>query len=57
MALMLINVTQNFIGLSTDTKPTTGVKAGSSFIETDTGDHYLFDGSAWHPGLLKSLEE
>lgn len=30
-------------GLSTDTKPTANIITGSSFIEVDTGDAYLFD--------------
>lgn len=36
-------------GLSTDTKPTTGVMNGSSFVEMDTGKLYFFDaaGSEW----------
>lgn len=36
-------------GLSTDSKPTTGIVTGSVFVEVDTGDAYLFDeeGSTW----------
>lgn len=36
-------------GLSTDTKPTTGVVNGSAFIEMDTSTIYFFDaaGSQW----------
>lgn len=30
-------------GLSTDSKPTTGIVTGSKFTEVDTGDEYLFD--------------
>lgn len=35
--------------LSTDTKPTEGVKNGSTLIEMDTGKGYLFDadGGTW----------
>lgn len=33
--------------VSTDTKPTENVATGSTAIEADTGDFYLFDGSAW----------
>ena len=36
-----------YIGLSTDTKPTTRVRVGYEFYETDTGDTYLYSGSAW----------
>ena len=30
-------------GLSTDTKPTSGIITGSLFMESDTGDVYIFD--------------
>lgn len=32
-----------YFGLSTDTKPTSGIVTGSKFTEVDTGDVYLFD--------------
>ena len=38
-------------GLSTDTKPTTGIVTGSEFLEVDTGDVYAFaegDSPAWN---------
>lgn len=37
------------VGLSTDTKPTTGIITGSVFTEVDTGKAYLFDevGEEW----------
>lgn len=36
-------------GLSTDTKPTSGIVTGSVFVEVNTGKAYLFneDSSAW----------
>lgn len=36
-------------GLSTDSKPTTGVITGSVFVEVDTGKAYLFNeaSSTW----------
>lgn len=36
-------------GLSTDSKPTTGIITGSVFVEVDTGKAYLFNetASAW----------
>lgn len=36
-------------GASSETKPTTGIVDGSTFLETDTGDLYVFNetGSAW----------
>ena len=38
-----------YFGLSTDTKPTTGISNGSCFIEMDTSKLYFFDaaGSQW----------
>ena len=37
-------------GLSTDTKPTSGIITGSLFLEVDTGDIYAFDeiGTQWN---------
>lgn len=37
------NLTDEYDGLSTDTKPTDGVRNGSVFVEMDTGKEYLFD--------------
>lgn len=36
-------------GNSTETKPTVGIVDGSTYLETDTGDLYVFNetGSAW----------
>ena len=38
-----------YAGLSTDNKPTENIVTGSSFVEVDTGDIYLFDeaSSTW----------
>lgn len=40
---------QSLFGLSTDSKPTTGLATGSSFVEVDTGKVYLFNetSSTW----------
>lgn len=38
---------QEYRGLSTDTKPTETATVNSLFLELDTGDFYYFDGSAW----------
>lgn len=40
------NRTTEFYGKSSDTKPTNDVTNGSSFVEMDTGDVYLFDEEA-----------
>ena len=37
----------NYLGLSTDQKPTGGVGINSIFLELDTGDAYYFDGTDW----------
>lgn len=31
-------------GISTESKPTTGIVSGSKFVEVDTGKQYVFDG-------------
>lgn len=51
MAAALEQSTKRFIGTSADGKPTPSadalVPAGSSFLETDTGRIFRFDGVAW----------
>ena len=44
-----IATNKTYYGLSTDSKPTTGVGNGSCFIEMNTGKVYWFNGeaSAW----------
>ena len=37
----------DFMGLSTDTKPTEGIDTNSLFLELDTDDVYYFTGSTW----------
>ncbi len=39
---------KEFKGLSTDSKPTSGVPENSLFLELDTGDFYYFDGEEWN---------
>ena len=38
--------TADYLGLSTDTKPTNAEK-NALFLELDTGDFYYFDGTTW----------
>ena len=47
MAYTLLGKVYKYIGTSADTKPTTAIPAGSTFYETNTGDLYQYDGSAW----------
>jgi len=37
----------NYAGLSTDTKPTTGIKPGAIFVEIDTGKVFTWNGTGW----------
>ena len=34
-------------GLSTDTKPTTGIAENALFLELDSGDFYFYSGDSW----------
>lgn len=47
MAVELLGAINRYQGLSGDVKPTTGVKTGSTFYETDTRLGYVYDGAAW----------
>lgn len=49
MAFTLTDDIKNFTGLSSDTKPTADIPAGSTFIETDTGSQFVYDGAVWKP--------
>lgn len=46
MTVKLITSTQQWIGLSTDTKPTPD-KPGSKFYEANTGQEWVWNGSEW----------
>ena len=37
----------NYMGLSTDTKPTEMIEINALFLELDTGDFYYFTGTVW----------
>ena len=47
MAEVLVTKVFRYIGVSTDTKTTAGVPAGSTWYETDTLARFLYSGSAW----------
>ena len=38
---------KEYSGLSTDSKPTTGVGVNSLFLELNTNKVYYFDGTTW----------
>ncbi|AHF10362.1 MULTISPECIES: hypothetical protein [Dehalobacter] len=45
--MSITQITREFLGLSSDTKPT-NVTTGSKFIELDTKKVFIFDGSSWY---------
>ena len=47
MAVELLRAINNYIGLSTDVKPTADIDSGSVFTETDTAEDYKFNGTSW----------
>jgi hypothetical protein len=52
MAIAEISGTRHFIGADGDTKPTSGIPAGSTFLAVTAGDpatarRYVFNGSSW----------
>lgn len=46
MTVVLLRSTKNYLGVAADVKPS-GAPAGSTFVETDTGARFVYDGSAW----------
>lgn len=46
MTVVLLESVNRYIGVSSDTKPTSP-PAGSTFFETDTLNTYVYSGSAW----------
>lgn len=47
-----VNPSGGYQGLSSDSKPTTGVSTGDKFLELDTGDAYIWNGSIWVQDLV-----
>jgi len=43
------NLSNRWIGLSTDTKPTSGIPVGATYFECNTGYLYIYNGYAWVP--------
>ena len=52
MAIRRISSYDDYIGLSSDTKPTKGISTGTCFTELDTGARFIFDGDAWEEDLI-----
>ncbi len=53
MAVELITSIKKFRGESADTKPTSGIPAGSLFYEKDTLDVYEYSDTGWNKQVLK----
>jgi len=47
MAIQLITRIYKWNGLSTDEKPSSGVPAGSTFDEIDTGNKFIYQNNYW----------
>ena len=47
MTVRMASTIQRWIGVAADTKPSSGVRAGSTFYVIDTGLMYVYDGSDW----------
>jgi len=47
MTVSRIQGAHAYVGVSGDTKPTTAVPPGSTFVERDTGHEFVWDGTAW----------
>ena len=43
------NLSNRWIGLSTDTKPTSGIPVGATYFEVNTGFMFIYNGYAWVP--------
>jgi len=50
MSVKLVTTVQNFIGLSSDAKPTSPPE-GSTLHIIDTGEQYIFFDGSWEPDL------
>ena len=48
MAVSLRTNVNEYVGLSTDDKPTVGVPVGSRFFEVSPYALYIFDGTDWY---------
>ena len=48
MKIVTFEVADDYIGLSTEEKPIEDVRDGSTLLEVDTGDTYIFYEGAWY---------
>ncbi|KAF1084843.1 hypothetical protein SPSYN_02013 [Sporotomaculum syntrophicum] len=45
--MVMVTYYRQYIGVSTDEKPKANVLPGSRFLETDTQDVFIYDGTNW----------
>ena len=55
MTVSLVATIQRWEGLSTDDKPSTDVKEGSTFHELDTGRRLVWNNSLWTEDLTEPV--
>ena len=48
MKIVTFEISDNYIGLSTEEKPTEDVRDGSTFLCVDTGDTFIFYDGTWY---------
>ena len=48
MKIVTFEVSDDYIGLSTEEKPIEDVNDGSTLLEVDTGDSYIFYQGNWY---------
>lgn len=53
MTVCLETVIQRWNGLSSDDKPSEGVREGSTFHAIDTGEEFVFHNNMWEQDLRK----
>lgn len=53
MTVCLQTTIQCWNGLSSDSKPTTGVREGSTFHAIDTGEEFIFHNNMWEQDLRR----
>ena len=58
MTVIMVTTIKRFVGLSSDTKPTSDIPPGSTFYEYDTGVMFIcYDGTNWAPKSTTSFTQ
>lgn len=48
MKKITFRTSEDYVGLSTEEKPTEDIEDGSTFLEVDKGDTYIFYEGTWY---------